>query len=351
LFRQLRHDLEHGANLLRLFAEIEKKFQKTLPLSSLLPDGTIAHLAGLLRESDRVAPRSLVALQPHGTKLPFFSVHELFGDVFWYRLLSHYLGQEQPFYGLQARGLSGIEEPTADVATMAANYIEEIRTVQPHGPYVLGGFSAGGVIAFEMAQQLLEKGEAVAMVALFDTVATNSETKFSRRCTLVRNFPADVASWVISLWKLTPRDRFALVRFRIKMVKTTVAAFFRPRGVTYHEAFEAKSLKEMHELLAPYSEQQRAIGVALHRALVAYKPIVYPNRLTLFRCSPMPFFFSHGSDNGWGRVAGSGVEVKPVPGNHWTMLREPHVQVLAKELKMCLAKLQAETLALRQTST
>ena len=160
----------HSLLAVRLFVEIERKFKKRLPLSSLFERATIQHLASVISQPGSANDSSsLIAIQPHGSKLPFFCIHEFFGDVLCYMNLARHLGQDQPFYALQARGLDDGEEPFADIVAMAKYYIDTIRTVQPQGPYALGGLCFGGIVAFEMAQQLRAKGEPVALVALLDS--------------------------------------------------------------------------------------------------------------------------------------------------------------------------------------
>ena len=128
-------------------------------------------------------------------------------------------------------------------------------------------------------------------------------------------------------------------------MKTRLAAVARSPG-TAREVLTAQTVKEMRDLFK-FSERQQEIALAQCRALREYKPIAYPGRLTLFRAQTLPLFFSHGPDNGWRRLAAGGVEVKVVPGNHLIMLREPHVRVLAEELRVCLDKAQEEVVSER----
>jgi thioesterase domain-containing protein len=122
---------------------------------------------------------SLVSIQPHGIKPPFFCIHAIGGNVLGYRLLAEALGKERPFYGLQARGLDGKQTPLTSIEEIAANYLEAIKLIQPQGPYFLGGHSFGGFTAFEMAQQLSRQGETVAVLALFDCVDPNCVDKYT----------------------------------------------------------------------------------------------------------------------------------------------------------------------------
>ena len=155
----------------QLFAHIQKVFQIKLPVATLFEAPTIEELARILcRET---APTSgwspLVAIQPAGSRAPFFCVHGAGGNVLIYRDLSRHLGSDQPFYGLQSQGLDGSCPPLDKIEDMAALYVKEIQRVRPHGPYFLGGYCGGGTIAFEVAQQLQAEGEQIALLALFDT--------------------------------------------------------------------------------------------------------------------------------------------------------------------------------------
>src|SRR6202035_6054305 len=154
-----------------LFAEIEKVFKVKLPLATLFDAPTIQELAGILRsEAPSKGWSPLVAIQDSGSRPPFFCVHGAGGNVLIYRELSQNLGPDQPFYGLQSQGLDGTYPPLTRIEDMAATYMKAIRRRQPHGPYLIGGYCGGGLIAFEVAQQLQSQGEQVALLALLDTM-------------------------------------------------------------------------------------------------------------------------------------------------------------------------------------
>ena len=127
----------------RLVGRIEQMRGKSLPLDAIFQAATIENLAGILRQEESPPDSLLVAVQPQGSKLPFFCVHPIGGIVVCYADLAHRLGAEQPFYGLRARGLQGEEELFSHIEAMAAHYVEEIRTVQSEGLYLLGGWSLG----------------------------------------------------------------------------------------------------------------------------------------------------------------------------------------------------------------
>ncbi|MEO1374539.1 MAG: amino acid adenylation domain-containing protein, partial [Cyanobacteria bacterium J06635_10] len=158
----------HSLLAVNLMAKIKERFGKQLPLSTLFTSPTIEDLANLVQDEQKVTTSSLVPLQTQGTKQPFFCVHPAGGHVFYYLDLSRYLGNDRPFYGLQAQGFNEGEKVFTKVEDMAEFYIKTIREFQPEGPLQIGGWSFGGVVAFEMAQQLLQQGQEVSLLALLD---------------------------------------------------------------------------------------------------------------------------------------------------------------------------------------
>ena len=178
----------HSLIAVRLFVMIKKAYRVEFPISVLFEAPTIAKCAALIAERLGIDPaggepteaaptparrryKHLVAMHEGegGPSTPFFLVAGMFGNVLNLRHLAHLLGADRPFYGLQARGLYGDEAPHATFEEAAADYIAELRTVQPHGPYLLGGFSGGGITAYEMARQLEADGEEVALLVMLDT--------------------------------------------------------------------------------------------------------------------------------------------------------------------------------------
>src|ERR1700679_3873858 len=153
-----------------LFVQIEKTFSVKLPIFTLFEAPTIAELSEVLRRDSAPAGWSpLVSVQPNGSRPPFFCMHGAGGNVLIYRELSNLLGNDQPFYGVQAQGLDGSAPPLTKIEDMAALYVKEIRRARPSGPYLLGGYCLGGTIAYEVAQQLRAQAQEVALLALLDT--------------------------------------------------------------------------------------------------------------------------------------------------------------------------------------
>ena len=190
----------HSLVAVRLFAKIKKAYRVDYPISVLFEAPTIARCAELLRaralseeapgkgepDPHRTRLTHLVSMHPPRGKQadrhpPFFLVAGMFGNVLNLRHLAHLIGRERRFYGLQARGLYGDHTPHETFEAMAADYIAEMRTVEPHGPYWLGGFSGGGITAFEIARQLMSQGESVSMLVLLDTPLPSSPALTARK--------------------------------------------------------------------------------------------------------------------------------------------------------------------------
>lgn len=167
-----------GRSLLaaRLFARIEKEWGQKLPLATLYQAPTLEALAALLGEPTRSQPSCrLLAIQAKGTRPPFFCIPGGGSDVIVFQDLAEALGHDQPLYGLQARGLDAtpIEGDFPSVEEVAADFIRAIKTVQPEGPYFIGGHCFGCLLAWEVSRQLIQSGERVGHLALLDPIVSN----------------------------------------------------------------------------------------------------------------------------------------------------------------------------------
>ncbi|BCA53183.1 putative Multi-domain non-ribosomal peptide synthetase [Nitrospira sp. KM1] len=159
----------HSLKAAQLFFQLEAVYGRQLPLATLFQAPTIRELAVVLTQAQWSPPwQSLIAIQPGGSLPPLFMVPGVGGNVLVFAQLAKFLGIDQPMYGLQARGLDGKEEPFTSVPDMAAHYVSQIRRIQGQGPYHIAGACTGGLIAYEMAQQLLASGE-TARVIMMDT--------------------------------------------------------------------------------------------------------------------------------------------------------------------------------------
>jgi thioesterase domain-containing protein len=233
--------------------------------------------------------------------------------VLIYSYLARRLGPEQPVFGLQAQGVDGKRAPLGRIEEMAALYVAAVRRQQPEGPYLIGGFSAGGVIAFEMARQLHRAGQAVDLLAIVD------------------------------IWSPLASERPYGLREGLRT--------WRERGVRFALGWPrrliARQVERLRRLrLARHRRRGRPVPLALREPLLVdaylaavarYAPEPYPGAAVLLRAVERPPKFDHtGRDFGWRALVEGTLEVRDVAGGHGTLLREPNVPVLAAQLRALL---------------
>ncbi|MGH9395914.1 MAG: thioesterase domain-containing protein [Terriglobia bacterium] len=309
-----------------LFAEIEKVFKVKLPVASLYETPTIEELAQVLRGEAAVAGwSSLVAIQPAGSRLPFFCMHGAGGNVLIYRDLARHLGPDQPFYGLQSQGLDGSCPPLTTVEEMAAVYVKEIRSVQPHGPYFLGGYCGGGTIAFEVAQQLRVEGEEADLLALFDTMNWSKARPFSL---WARNYylAQRLAFHVANFFRLDSEGKSKFLLGKIQVLRSRVPV--------WRDMLLAR-LDRRSRTEGPPSRLLARIWEANDRACSNYIPKPYPGSVTDFRPIKQYRIFNQPNLK-WDRLALEGQEVITLPVYPAGMLVEPFVRHLAAALRMSI---------------
>jgi amino acid adenylation domain-containing protein len=320
----------------KLFMEIEKEFGKRLPLSTLLQVPTLAQLANVLHE-DGWEPNwsPLVPIQPTGSRLPFFCMHAHRGNVLNYYPLAHYLGPEQPFYGLQARGLDGEVLGFRTFAEMAADYVREIQTVQPRGPYLIGGWCMGGYIALEMAHLLKAAGEEAALLVLIDT-AHPRYLEFLPRTTIFHRLG----------YKLFERIDYEVSTVRTLSGRERLPHLWRkanaiiPPAQAFAERLIEVPLSKLH-LKVPHSRAYKLqCFYDMHdKAYKTYDPLPYQGRVVVLRSSKQPHGIHPDPALGWGDLLKGELELREIPGHYINLLIEPSVRLLAEELKNCLQNL------------
>ena len=332
---------------IRLINEINQQFERELPLSALFLNPTIEGLADSLYSGTNSLEWSpLVAIKPRGKNPPFFCVHPIFGVVFPYVELAFQIGENQPFYGLQPKGIDGESSPLTSIEDMATDYIAALRTVQPKGPYFLGGWSFGGLVAFEMAQQLLAAGDEVALLAVLDTLAPISANKPSvwDGCKFIlTTVSRSIWPFVVDYFRLVSAAENVQVGGIVakfpKLNKLLNFAANLLHGWNWKQAVMVSILSQdskersWRELAIP---SMFTVFQANSQATLSYVPKVYPHRITLFRSGEQLSTSHQDPTLGWRELTTQKVEVIRVPGNHLTMLRKPCVEVLAQQLKHCL---------------
>jgi thioesterase domain-containing protein len=310
----------------QLMAAIQERFGQSLPLSMLFQNATVEAMAQRLREVASPHPWSpLVQIQPGGSGRPLFLVHPAGGTVLCYAALAHHLGQDWPIYGLQARGTEGDLVPLDRIEEMAAVYIEALQSIQREGPYALGGWSFGGLVAFEMARQLENAGHEVAFLALLDTKADGAEIEYESwdDATFLADY-AKLVNMEVSLDVLRSLGPDELLSYFLDLTH---------KQNLVPPSFGLRQLKQWLSIYRTHWEAFRS-----------YVPGPYPGRITLFRAEKgSPLTAGQESADarrdpalGWGKLSPLPVEVYEVPGDHESLVTEPHVLVLAERLRPCL---------------
>ncbi|MDE5105489.1 MAG: thioesterase domain-containing protein, partial [Trichodesmium sp. St19_bin2] len=275
-------------------------------------------------------------IQPKGSKPPFFCIPGGVGTAFYLHSLAFYLGQDQPFYGLQARGMDDQAEPQTNVEAIAADYIDALKNIQPTGPYFLGGHSFGGQVAFEISQQLQKQGDEIGLLAVFD-------------------IPAPLfSSFIVAGWDDT-KYMSEVVRLFEYFLKENLEISYNDLKVFSPDEqlnyVTEQLVKKLHVRSSQAAKRQVHGFVKVLKASVYamghYHPEkLYPTPIALFRSSDVRTWNSaigltdtirnqlqKNSSLGWEQLSQRSVELETVPGDHITMMLEPHVQVLASRLK------------------
>lgn len=301
----------HSLLAARLMQKISRILDKSVPLALLFEAPTIESLAAVLEREEWAQRWScLVAIQPKGSRPPFFCVHGVGGNVVGFRELARLLNPDYPFYGFQAQGLDGARVPFADLESMAAHYIREMRGVQPEGPFLLGGYSFGGLVAYEMARQLYAGGEQVALLALLDT------------------YPGELEAVTTSIWKLMLEpSRLRMLSDVPKTAKKSVQR--RIKGL-----FLAKALKDVLQ--------------ANQAAAMRYVLQPYQGKTTLFRAEQFSLRAFNDPHAAWNDLAVGGLQIEEIAGDHGDILVVPQVDELARKLKLAIDRGIAEQKAAEQ---
>ena len=321
---------ELGGDSLRavqIFAEIEQTLGKRLPVTSLIETPTVEALAPRVRQSTRSEGCDpVVAIQSQGTRPPFFGIHGRDGNVLFYREFSRLLSKEQPFYALQAQGLDGKPIERTSVEAMAPYYLEGMRKVQPRGPYLLGGYSFGGLAAYEIARHLRAAGEEVALLVLFDTANPAK--------------PARVRSW-----DKIVRDKIRRVFSRgttpsriLQFLAQHIGGNVGDKLLLWNEYIHRLVLGQARKRDRSRADELLNLHVQMvhERACLSYRPLPYRGKVTLFRTLDLDPAYEVDQDLGWSAVAQGGVEVHCVPGIHATIFADENVPYLAKEVEECI---------------
>ena len=329
----------HSLMAVRMLAQIQEALGVYLPLTSLFQGATIQHLASLIRElAETKRWSSLVEIQSGENKPPFFCVHGLTGDVFWFHGLVPYMSPAQPFWGVQSVGLDGIEQPLKTIESMAAHYVYEMRCRQPEGPYYIGGYSLGGSVAYEMAHQLALQGQETALLVIIDQAAPRSVYSDIRLSPgLILGALQNVPDRVLDFLRQRPDQILARFKWLGRFLRQRFTATVNPHSAVAQQMTASELIDYAPALPA---HVQRIIEMN-HNAISNYVPGCYPGVVTLLRARGGRVLGNHDQQMGWGGLARR-VDVKVIPGSHVQLFRKPHIRWLAQQLQSCLDRAQAD---------
>ena len=328
---------------MRVFAQIERRTGKALRLSTLFDAPTVAGLAAVLRASlempdptesasVRTQPvpvsgafvgrgaSSLVLIREGSGRTPFFCVHGAGGNLLSFRNLAERLGSEQAVYGFEAQGVDGLAQPASSIEEMAHQYLDELRGVQPHGPYLLGGYSGGGVAALEMAHLLMREGERVELVVLLDTFHPSTRARVLKAA----DHWAGVATHGVG--HVPRRIRARITRHWMRLQRTARLRYYarRQRRVP-PDLREERLIRHFGELAQRHT------------------PRPYHGKTVLFRARDIPLVFAHaGPRLGWDAVTLPNLQIVEIPSDHDHLFREPCIDILATHLSTLLLRAGGE---------
>ncbi len=367
---------EAGGNswlAVRMFVEIEKATGSYLPMNTLLRAATVSDLAKVIRqEMGGEIWSTVIAIQPGKDLVPIYFAPGAAENGLAVARVARYLDPDQPVYMFQIP--LGVEQEghLARIEDMAAHYVQALRNRQPHGPYILGGYSAGGLVALEVAQQLRKQGQEIALLAILDVPAQSPNyvlvQRFAHWVSGVLNLGerrerALFLSWRDTLFRL---DYFLHKGFRdwVRGWFSRVQRFFsrsaeerndlvRKRlggsgvqtngALSVHNLPVARTEDEGDLAWKDYDRHMREHFDTVNEAVKCYIPQPYAGQVVLFRSSVgyrRAEMRIADSKMGWERIAKGGLEMFVVPGNHLQIIREPNVKHLGEPLRACLEQVQ-----------
>lgn len=339
----------HSLLAVRLMVQIEQLHGKRLPLATLLQSRTVEALANILRAEDwKPTWNCLVPMRGGGIKPPLFLMHSHGGNVLEYDPLVERLGEDQPVYALQARGLGGDIDADPSIEDMAAYYIAELKSLQPEGPYYLGGFCFGGLLALESACQLRDQGDEVAHVILIQTQAVE--------------YPLDLPH-VTALHRAAYRflKRVDLERSNVSVMGGRAKLnYFWHRLKRFVEIGRGRATVASESLLNAFGVKRpngstpyvlAVLANAHEKARLKYLAPTYDGRVSLFRAQKQRRGIRPDETLGWRNHLTGQFDVYEVPGHQQNMLNESNVGTLAKNINTCLAADPSAEITLRQSNS
>ncbi len=313
----------HSLLAVQIMTKIEEKTDKRLPLAALFEAPTIESLALLLHmDGQSITWDSLVPIKAKGYKTPLYIVHGAGLNVLLFNTLAMHMHQEQPVYGLQAKGLNGIDQPLDKLEDIAAHYVNEIIRHNPNGPYALAGYSFGGTIAYEMAKQMQAMGKEIKMLALFDSYATQTERIFPKHIRFLHQLK-DYIYRLLYTFVLIQQHPVSTVSYKfLRLKQTLIGLYWNLR-------------KKGNEQIGFFGYSHK-IDEMNRKAAADYLITPYNGRIDLFRAKVRTYYMQDPEFLGWKKFALQGVEVHDIPGDHNYIFAPPNDEEFARVLQKCL---------------
>lgn len=314
----------HSLAAVQIMSRLEKETGKRLPISALFESSTIASLSLLLQmDGKSITWDSLVPIRPNGHKTPLYIVHGAGLNVLLFNTLASHMDTDQPIYGLQAKGLNGVDKPLDKLEAIAAHYVNEITKHNPNGPYALAGYSFGGTIAYEMAKQLQAINKEVKVLALFDSYA--DQTPYA--------YPAPIR-FLRKIWNYICRFLYTFVLFAQNPVST-----YRYKSLMFK-----RKLTELFWKINPVKAKEQVgffgyaheIDKMNQKAAEHYYLTPYNGKIDLFRAKVRTFYMDDPKYLGWKKYALKGVNIHDIPGDHNYIFAPPNDKEFAAILQNCL---------------
>ena len=325
----------HSLLLMMLVARIEERLGERVAMADLFKGPTVAELAEVVNRHGRHTPSSvIVPLQTNGTRPPVFALHAGSDEVWRYAELAEHLGADQPFYGVQARKPELGLIPHTELKAMASDYVEALIEFQSGAPYLLCGWSMGGVIAFEVARQLRARGEHVALLALIDSQLQSAPPEQDRH-----NWYPLLAVLAIDLGLAGEKLNALLQEIKTlpspgqlrRVWAETKRAGVVPAEMTlleFRRLFD--TFKANVDMMLGYEAGEYAGGVTL---IVAEQSLQQEILGPLGQVSGIQAGMMADTSKGWEPFVSGGIELHVVPGNHFTMMKEPFIAGVAERLR------------------
>jgi acyl-CoA synthetase (AMP-forming)/AMP-acid ligase II/thioesterase domain-containing protein/acyl carrier protein len=332
---------------IELLIRIERVFQITFPPDTIYLYPTIRQQALLICREGKTFSRYhplIVPIRGNGTLTPLFCFHPLGGWIKEYQYISLFFDPERPVFGIRARGLEPEEKPVLTVKEAAMEYIEAIKTVQKEGPYHLLGFSGGAIYAFELACELQKRGEFVTFLGIIDmSLPAPLKRLFdmsrgqSPNILIRAGFPlySSLNNWL----KKNPKSPF--YRLFVKSVRGVARVLLLLKGSSTPPRFASddKSITDaQRSWIASLPEKQQKLVRTQIRAISLYKPGTFSGNITLFSTGQDPEFYPGDPARGWNTVITGNTIITDIPGDHWTLYREPLGQMTAQKIEEALKK-------------